>query len=854
VFLGRRLEFVRWHGNCTFNPVASSVTSAPHPRGIEMALGRPGPAKRLAAVALSGAGTGFFAWWARLDPVAFRSFYFRNNLPAGERVLLLAALLGAAGLFALAWTAVFLLLPLEPERRRVIQRTAGSLGSLGILLGFWPLLSIPALEVYYPVQVFLLVIGATAVLLLVVRPLFVAPVHLPEARPGHEWWGLPAVLALAVGYAAFFGLYTVRKHLAFHSYAFDLGWQNQVFFTLLHTGNPRVTGFITLEHFSNHFQPLYYLLAPIYALRQDPATLIVLQAVLLPTAAVPLFLIARRRLANTWIALAVAAGYLLYPALHGLNTYDFHGVVLLIPILCFLLYFLETGRMGWYWACFLLALITREDVPVTLLGVGLYEWLALGKRRLAAASIAACAAYFAMTLAVMTALGGAPNLENYRALGLPEHQDYTGVLMTALSNPAFVFRHVFLDTDNLVYLLQILAPVCFLPLFTGRRLVLLVPGLAIILLSNTSAQYSIGFQYSAHVIAPVFFLSILGIETIDRRWPKVPAAALAVTLLASGLAMDYEFGLVASKRFPGFLAATDRERAAYSFFRMIPGDASVATISRLYPHLSGRAEIYLLERMRVAADFVLADLYPASPASDTAEVGYRGHTQAPSEVRQTILRLLADPRYGAVRFEEGFVLLERGYPPDLNARVSRAITAFSPPEAPEIVPYFRDPATGLAEPRLSESDRLAGFLQAHQGETMLLATSGDAVSRMSYLGFKYLMYRWSAINRLRARGSYVGVLRGDAMAFEVIDNRAPVEVDTAASVALRAVLPGLSVTMRSAGRSGLDASGRPFGPGCSIVVDGVECSPDRPGMNVVVLDDRLRVREAAAFATGGGAP
>jgi len=149
--------------------------------------------------------------------------------------------------------------------------------------------------------------------------------------------------------------------------AFDLGWYDQTFYTLVHKGWPYVTVYTTISHFSNHSEIIFYLLAPFYALFQDPVTLLVLQSLFLASGAVPLYLLAKKRLNNNPFAVIIALVFLLFPALHGLNTYDFHGLVFFIPFLFFLFFFLETKRMKLFWLFFILALITREDTAFTLI-------------------------------------------------------------------------------------------------------------------------------------------------------------------------------------------------------------------------------------------------------------------------------------------------------------------------------------------------------------------------------------------------------------------------------------------------------------------------------------------------------
>ena len=190
------------------------------------------------------------------------------------------------------------------------------------------------------------------------------------------------VILLSIGYALFFIVYTVSKHYSFHSYAFDLGWYNQVFYTLVHKGWPFITLHTPLSHFSNHFEIIFYLLAPFYALFQNPVTLLILQSMFLASSAVPLYLIAKKRLNNNFLSIIISIVFLLFPALHGLNTYDFHGLVFFIPIFFFMFYFLETKRMKLFWLFFVLALITREDTPVTLIGVGLYIYFIMKNQKL----------------------------------------------------------------------------------------------------------------------------------------------------------------------------------------------------------------------------------------------------------------------------------------------------------------------------------------------------------------------------------------------------------------------------------------------------------------------------------------
>jgi len=817
-------------------------------------------------VLLSGLGLGFLAWRLSVDEVTFNSYLFFNNLSLQNRRMLLIYLgSGVVSLFLL-WVFTSAIASSRRSAEAAPSTRITGIFSVGLVAGFAPFLAVQAFEVYHSFLFFCVAAGFLCAVLLTTY-LIVSPSSAEKESPAqsiHD--GIKQrpqrddricfliIVALAAAYALYFSLYTVRRHLAFHTFAFDLGWQNQVFYSLLQTGYPRVTGFITIDHLSNHFQPLYYLLAPVYALYRNPITLLVMQSVLLGSSAAPIYLVARRKIGNPWIALVIATGFLLHPALHGMNSFDFHGLVLLVPIFCFLIYFLESRKIALFWIFLALALITREDTAITVSGVGLYAFFVLKRRRLGIAVLVACVGYFFLVCQIMSALGGFPNLENYWALILPEQQGFRGVLTTVFTNPLYVFRHIFFNVDKLRYLISMLFPLLFLPLLCGKSAVLALPGLAILLLSSRDPHYSLGFQYSTHILPQLYMLAIAGIANVrrylDRRRTQplfrrigerfVPVTAIG--LLAAGLLMNYELGLVLSKHFPGFIQPTSRERTAHSLFSQIPPSASVATLSRLYPHLSGREEIYLLHRMFSDAEYVLADLQAPQPATDLTEYWLWSHTNSPESVKKMIVALLRQQRYGVLRYQDGFVLLKRGHSSEQDSTVLADIEARGPEAEPGPIPYFRDPAENVQQPRYSESDRLHAFLKEHSARTILIAAGGEASAGLSYLAKQYLMFAGSRINTLRKHGGYVAVIHRNRVVVELIDNRGDVILDSRDHPELNSALPGLKV--------GIESSGSRKDPRAPIRVNGRELSENGIGLNVVVLDRWFRVVCSELFATG----
>jgi uncharacterized membrane protein len=94
--------------------------------------------------------------------------------------------------------------------------------------------------------------------------------------------------------------------------------------------------------FAIHVEPVLFLIVPIYRfISDDPRLLLWLQAIVIALGGLPLYGLARRRLASDGAALAVVAAYYLLPALEAVTLFEFHAVGLAPTLLLAGLYFLD---------------------------------------------------------------------------------------------------------------------------------------------------------------------------------------------------------------------------------------------------------------------------------------------------------------------------------------------------------------------------------------------------------------------------------------------------------------------------------------------------------------------------------
>jgi uncharacterized membrane protein len=479
---------------------------------------------------------------------------------------------------------------------------------------------------------------------------------------------LLVVLASAV-YAGCFSYYTVVHHRNVLSSSLDLGLEENVIWNALHSGALfRTTpyGGPTGNLVGEHAAYLSYLIAPLYAIHQSAETILILQAVLIGAAAIPLYLVARQYL-GPWLSSLVGLLYLLYPPLHGSNLYDFHYPPLAPFFLWFTLFFVLTRRNMAALLFAILSLSVREDVSFGLMVLGAF--LALSDRRARAGLYLALlgALYFvAMKLVIMPMQRGGQQafIHQYAGLVGEGSKGFSGVMKTVLGNPVFTLG-VVLDKEKLTYLLEIFLPLAFFPLRRPIGLLCCVPGFLFTLLSTGYRPlYQISFQYTAHWTAYLFValianLAWLGQEArrrgvVGTAWRGGWVAAIVLATLVT----SYQLGGLIQRNatrggfgvyhFGSTTQDLERRRTLYELLAMVPRSAKIVSSENVVPQVSNRAFAYTL-RMGIAdADYLLFSVPTGG------------------DERAKVMEVLPSGKFGVVAERGEFVLAKRGYPTGLN--------------------------------------------------------------------------------------------------------------------------------------------------------------------------------------------
>ena len=337
---------------------------------------------------------------------------------------------------------------------------------------------------------------------------------------------LGALTGLAFMY---FVVLKIRQHQALETNAFDLALYHQALVSTL-AGEALHIPLLGRSLFADHVVPVLYLLLPVYAIAPDPVTLLVVQAGIVAISAVPLYAALNRIQLDRHLSVVLCAVYLGQRSLHQGLAYDFHPEMAL-PGLVFSLY-AAALRASWpgVVAPLVLALGVKEDVPLYLVGFGVFLAVDPRTRRFGLATVVAslgwALAAFGWWLPAAQAGGEAPPLlvERWSNWGAT----YGEVLVGVLTSPVRVVGS--LATPSVV---ELLGDLVFLPVLAPVVLVA-VPPILLNTLPDHPIQNQLALYYAAPALPFLVIAAAIGLERLRRRFTGKPLLlyAFAVAALA----------------------------------------------------------------------------------------------------------------------------------------------------------------------------------------------------------------------------------------------------------------------------------------------------------------------------------
>ncbi len=463
-----------------------------------------------------------------------------------------------------------------------------------------------------------------------------------------------------LAYIVILSTITILKHNVFLTSGFDLGLLNQAFSTTLSNGKLFYeTGDLSFNpggsFFGVHFSPILFLLLPFYAIYPHVENLLVMQTVILALGAFPVYWMTRDRFSKK-IGVLASIIYFIYPPLFLLNLNDIHLEPFTSTFFIFAVYYMEKEEWKKTAVFSVLAMLTLEFAPIIGVFVAFYGlWLLLTKKfkNKVRARKYIIATVIVSILLFLIALQSKGAFNTYTSpLPTPFHH-----LLTDPSSALDIFRSDW--GTKMLYLINLLAPLAFLPLLAPEPLIMALPWILASFVTNTTAYYSVYFQYTGLVI-PFIFLALP--KALERLKIQKPHRMFYVLILSTIILSSYLPSVQEAPWNNKLPTTSERTDLIHQILPLIPADASILTQNDIFPHVSDRpnAYMYLPNSSDIpTTDFILVDV--DSPWYDWKQPAQFGERKPP--IIQT-LEGLETGSYGVYAEAKSVLLLKKGYTGD----------------------------------------------------------------------------------------------------------------------------------------------------------------------------------------------
>ncbi len=504
------------------------------------------------------------------------------------------------------------------------------------------------------------------------------------------WWSI----GLYVGAFTFLGIRKLDLYLGNGDFPVYL----QPLWNTIHGKFMQINWFYTYpgqseDWFGEHLNLIYFFLLAIYKFFQNARIFIFLQAFLIGLAAWPLYEIVKIKFRDHVLAFSFAFAYLASPLISRALLFDFHAEAA-EPFLIFLTFlFLERGRLVPLFISSILLLTCKEDASIYLMAFGFYagfykkEW----KMGVLCMGLGAFWLFFSLGL-VMPMFNKGAHYHTLKARYGWLGTDFKSILTHLVEHPMEVLRYLF-DEQSFKNFGYLLIPLSFLPVLHLSSFILILPSTLELFLSTFKFMKCLSFHYP-WFICPFYYLgAVVSLKKIIQhsffRSQKFLTALSFYVFFSSlffhyyfepqpGVSGTYNWYYLSPSPFGQYFDVeyyrlNDHDRRAKSLIKQwIPAEVSLSVSHRFGHDVSNRAILRMFPEARDVG-FIFLDIYWDQFCSVT------GEKLKKRKVR--IFSFLSGDKFGVKAYDDGYLLMERGFSQDQNLKVAQALVGFFEAEA-----------------------------------------------------------------------------------------------------------------------------------------------------------------------------
>lgn len=431
------------------------------------------------------------------------------------------------------------------------------------------------------------------------------------------------VVCLIFGFL--FSLISILRFDHFMTGSYDLSIYDQAIWLYSRFSAP-ISTVREINVLGDHFSPILILLSPLFWIWNDVKILLIFQSLLVCLSVNYIYKILVKWLEDSLSALFISLTFFLFLGLQYAIDYDFHLVSLSVFPLSLIFYGLFLNKKVIYWIGIIVSFLLKEDLPIIVFFVGLYEFFILRKRRLGIATmLVSIFSFFLITKVLM------PSFQD-NSLAVKNYIDFydigdspTEMIRNTFFKPWIILEVVSNSPIKIRTFLLTLKSFAFIPLFSPLFWIISFPIWMERLLSSTPARWQFE-QYYGISLTPILVLacgqSILYLKKILGKF-KINSKKIVLFFSI----FIFGFTLVLNKIYNApltrlvhleYYRLSETEKSLKEMIKLIPPNSSVSAQQPIVAHISHRKQIFWFPKKINEVEYIaLVKGRPATPIFDS---------------------------------------------------------------------------------------------------------------------------------------------------------------------------------------------------------------------------------------------
>lgn len=413
----------------------------------------------------------------------------------------------------------------------------------------------------------------------------------------HNIYFLPTLIFII--FTLIFSLNSLYHHFTYNTNTFDLGIYSQIIYRYSHSFNL----YSPLKHMillADHFEPILIVLSPIVKFFPASQTLLIIQALFVSLSAIPLYLICLDKTKSTLLSFLLIISYLTSKGILSAMNFDFHSSTISVLPISLILFFWYFQKWKLYWFTLVFSLLFKEDLPIFIAGLGIYQILNVQKTLGLKTLLFAITSFYLIKFKLMAMLwtGGAQSY--IETSTLPLNDPFT-LLILFFTKPFIFIDQIFNNPVKITTVIDLNSTFALLPLLSPFFWLTVFPDLYLRFTSTYMQIWTTNFHHNANLI-PFLVVSTV-IVIVNYKIPQKPIILLLVILLLFG-------GLNPKSIFWSIFHANFANIKTYEYIDKallnIPSNAKISAGSSIIPHLIDRDYVYMYPEV-IDADYIIID-------------------------------------------------------------------------------------------------------------------------------------------------------------------------------------------------------------------------------------------------------